>query len=735
LPKCRCCKRRKGATQEALSPVTPSDASLAAVAPKDAPAADGNPTEKFQYFQEEFVLPVGGIILGFKKAQRDHIIKECMLYCAFVLAFVSVTMMVRPVHTTFTIQQGIYVNLGLEAIDPSTINFSKDFYGIANYGDFWKWVNTVLYFKAYECCYYNSDSLNKVYGDTNDFVIAKYNRLLTPIRFRQARSTMDSCSNPATNHQLARPCWPEHSGATEETADIFGSARLGSSSDSKFITDLSGHTGDGDDGEEGGYGTSAHVVDLDLDAGKALEKIKGMIKERWTDEWTRAIAIDLNMYNQNYDMATVFRFKIDQVVGGHLFPKVEAKSCRLNPYTSSMDYFRATIEALWAVLLIYHFYVEIKEFMNEGFFYYFSNLWNIIELTNLVTFLVIMSNWIDYVLTDRSAFKLRNVSEFHDLYSLCSQFTMTANLAAFNSVWCFIKLFKYLQFYTRFLLIWDVLAHSMTSIQPFLGVMMLIFFAFSFSGYWLFGARVYEFHTWPMALNFLLRSIIEGLVKVKKGVQIDLYKPMKEASPGAAPVWACGWVIMSSLIFLNMFIAILTDSYVYIQQRTKHQDEAERAFLMPAWLLYFRSKVPCLWKDPDMKEKVMNMRNEEAKLRKHLASIDQVKLWQFTLDSIADGNFDLEVSEMMQFFPHKDEFESYRLTVEWMHKFSDYAGIRMRRTEQDHPTLAEIALLIDKVSTLEEEISGLASQLQKVDTLKRKGAVQKALHSLKPGAI
>lgn len=734
-PRLPCCKRRKGAAQDALSPVAPSDA----VAPDDVEVVDGVPFQgdgKFQYFQDEFVLPVGGIILGFKKARRDSIIKECVMYCAFVFAFVTVTMMVRPVHTTFTIQQGIYVNLGLESIDPSTINFNKDFYGIANYGDFWKWVESVLYYKAYECCYYNGKSLDKVYGDQNTFAIAKYNRLLTPIRFRQARSMIDMCTNPATNHQIARPCWPEHSGSTEETTDIFGSAQLGAASDSHFMTDLSGHSGDNDDGEEGGYGTSAHVVDLELDAGRALEKIKGMIKERWTDEWTRAIAIDMNMYNPNYDMATVLRFKIDQVVGGHLFPKVEAKSCRLNPYTSNWDFFRATVEAIWAVLLIYHFYVEFKEFRNEGFALYISNMWNIIELTNLITFLVIMSNWMDYVLQDRTMFKLRNVTEFHDLHSLCSQFTMTAHLAAFNSVWCFIKLFKYLQFYTRFLLIWDVLAHSMTSILPFLGVMMLIFFAFSFSGYWLFGARVYEFHTWPMALNFLLRSIIEGLVKVKKGVQIDMYRPMKEASPGAAPIWASLWVIMSGLIFLNMFIAILTDSYMYIQQRTRHQDEAERAFLMPAWLLYFRSKVPCLWKDPDMREKVQNMINEENGLRDHLASIDQGKLWQLTLDNIADGTFDLEVSDLLLLFPHKDEFESYRRTVEWMQKFCEYAGIRMRRTENIEPaTLTEINLLNDKVSYLEEEICGLASQLQRVSTLKQQSAVVKALHSLKPGAI
>jgi hypothetical protein len=696
--------------------------------------ADGTPFQgdkNFQFYQEEFVLPVGGIILGYKKAQRDTILKECFLYTFFVMAFLTITMMVRPVHTTFTIQTAMQTNMGLESISPSTINFNKDFYGIANYGDFWLWVQTVLYDKAYECCYYNKDSFDSRYGDMNNFVIAKYNRLLTPIRFRQVRSAMDLCSIPSTNHQLARPCWPQHGGDAEETTDIFGVSRLGSSSGSQYIEELSGHSGDNDDGEEGGYGTSAHVVDLDLDAGKALEKVNGMIKERWTDEWTRAVAIDMNTYNPNFDIATVFRFKLDIVLGGLIVPKVEVKSCRLNPYTSSMDYFRAFVESLFGVLLFYHLYQEFKEYRRDGIKVYFSNGWNVVELANLIIFLVIMLNWMAYVFQDRSAFKLRNVHEFQDLYSHCSQFTMTANLAACNAVWCFVKLFKYLQFYTRFLLIWDVLAHSMSHIIPFAAVMMLIFFAFSFSGFWLFGARVYEFHTWSMTLLFLLRSILEGLVATRRGVQVDLYRPMKAASPGAAPLWAGAWVIMSNLILLNMFIAILTDSYVYIQQRTKQQDEAERAFMMPAWMLYFRSKVSCLWKDPDMKEKVLNMKMEEQRIRDHLDAIDSVKLWSVTLDNIADGKFDLEVAELMQFFPHSDEFESYRLTVAWMKQFCEYAGIRMRRTDQEPATIQEIKFLTSKVGLLEEEILGFVSQLQKVDALKS----VKGVNTIKPAAI
>jgi len=85
----------------------------------------------------------------------------------------------------------------------------------------------------------------------------------------------------------------------------------------------------------------------------------------------------------------------------------------------------------------------------------------------------------------------------------------------------------------------------------------------------------------------------------------------------------------------------------------------------------------------------------------------------------------------MEFFPHSDEFTSYRMTVDWMKKLCQYGGISMRRTEQDAPTLSEIKYLTDKTSLLEEELLGLVAQLQKVDVLKKKTG----LLALKPQAI
>merc|ERR1719355_283079 len=72
------------------------------------------------------------------------------------------------------------------------------------------------------------------------------------------------------------------------------------------------------------------------------------------------------------------------------------------------------------------------------------------------------------------------------------------------------------------------------------------------------------------------------------------YEPMKDTAPQPAPVWALCWTVMSGLILLNMFIAILSDSYVFVQDRIKKQDAIENSFELPTWAVFFRSKIPCL---------------------------------------------------------------------------------------------------------------------------------------------
>merc|ERR1719171_1900684 len=101
------------------------------------------------------VLPIGGVIRALKASKRDPLLKGGAIYFVFLLNFCLVITMQRPVHDVWDLQDAVFAQLATEAMDPSGIHFEKTFYDCANWGDFWVWVDSVLYPAAYKCCYYN----------------------------------------------------------------------------------------------------------------------------------------------------------------------------------------------------------------------------------------------------------------------------------------------------------------------------------------------------------------------------------------------------------------------------------------------------------------------------------------------------------------------------------------------------------------------------------------------------
>lgn len=662
----------------------------------------------FSMFQEELVLPIGGLMQGFRKADRDKLFKEGCLYVSFVVILVVMLTMSQPVGSAFEVQDALSQNLVRSPIDPHHATFNKNFMKVANYDDLWSWVQNVLFDQAFQCCYYNNNATTETYGPTNDLVLAKYNRLITPVRFRQVRTKVDECGVPADNHMLSRPCWPAYSGSASDTTSVWIWSQLMPSSGSKYLKDLSGWAGEFTDGSN--YGVDSHVVDLDLHAGVAFEKLKGMIRERWTDEWTRAVAIDVNTYNPNRDLATVFRFKVDALLGGGFVPHVEARSCRLDPYSNEWDYFRACLEVMFVLhLLRFAFKEVIKATRSRGT--YFFSLWNYLELANLAFLSVLVWRWVDFLLRDRNVFKIRSTTDFHDLYSLCVDSGAFPELAAFSVVWSTVKLFKISVFYQRLNLAWEAMEHAVRPLLCLCVVILLFFLGFAFSGHWIFGQRIHDFHTWELTVGYLFKSIVDGPLSTRQGVQTSVFPEMMTTDPNGSIVWGIAWVIIAFVVLLNLFIAILVNSFMTMSARFRNRDRAEAGFEMPPWFLYFRSKLPCLNQDPDTKEVVDEMSNEAKAWRNMLQAVDREQLWSLLLLRVAKEEFDFEVADAMLLFPNSDEYESYVTARAWMKEVEATTGLKMKRTEAEQSSIREISVLTEKIGKMEEEILGLVSQL------------------------
>jgi hypothetical protein len=276
-------------------------------------------------------------------------------------------------------------------------------------------------------------------------------------------------------------------------------------------------------------------------------------------------------------------------------------------------------------------------------------------------------------------------------------YMVTANTAALNVIWSFIKIFKYLRLDNSFLKLWDVLAHSTKTILPFLVIMCLIFLAFAYSGLWLFGHKMYDMHTLGLAFTYLFRSCIEGFD----------YEELKEAAPGPAPYWATAWTVMSSIILLNMFIAILSDSYTYISERTDLQNTLEKAFPMPSWKSYLEGV--CCFRPTDLQkeEEMEELKRRARELKELFSTLDEDALINYVYNLIGDRKKDLEVYDLARYMTAQDENQALREACKWMETFSRISNIPMGEIDPKEKSLMDIHELSTDIGTLDASMQVL----------------------------
>merc|ERR550514_1024302 len=403
----------------------------------------------------------------------------------------------------------------------------------------------------------------------------------------------------------------------------------------------------------GGSGCWGDVVDLPLEKDEAFRLVAAMKRERWTNEGTRGVLVEMNVYNPNYDIATVLRLSVHVHAGGQFEPYVEMWSCRLFPYTSTTDTARLALEGSFTLFLVYYFLGEVVEFYQERE-KYLRNFWNYIELLNLFIYLYTMTSWYNYISNPLLiTFKKRSVGEFQDLYAIAKQFYFVGFVSSFNMLLGLMRFFKYFRLYTRFMMLWDTLHHAMGGVVPFMLVFALLTVAFVTSGRWLFGARVFLFHDFTEALGYLVLSITDG---------ID-YGPLKDAQPGAAFLWFVCWHLISALVLVNFLIAIVTESFSAMKERAQLQASIEERALelqaeqggpkMPSLLRFFlHDYCPHFLLPGSTRARHQHMEAHERvlELKETLAEVDVDKLWDRLLRGVSEKETAVDSIELKHLF-------------------------------------------------------------------------------------
>lgn len=699
------------------------------------------------------VLPIGCLLQGLHKAEEPSLLCWSALRGLWFVLLVRFVLLLNPVISTFEIHDGILQILAEGRGSPSG---SQDaFANVDTYENFWHWVEVVLY--------------PSIYGEGGggaSLTLARYNHLVTPIRFRQVRTPMESCSDvagrvvawgdgdwltrldralqplvpasQAARHAFANGtfCWPEMAfGTIGEGQRPEGEMQLGQLSGSRHVAEGLPPLLDVPWGRSSG----GHFVSLPLnDTDRAREVVRALVTERWTDEWTRATIVEFGTFNSNYDTLSAFRFRLDRHIGGSLRPSLDICSCRLEPFALLSTYLlNWTAPASWEEIgdasmhEIHHTVWEVIFALGSlsSFFSFLGNLcrqrarymsgvYGWIHLTGLCCVAGALVGWSDYFGHHRSRFRSRSDDEFQDAYDMCSDYQSVCILVSVYAMLLFLRIIGDLMVYPQFMQVEGVFRQAGALIVKFMALVILGTCCFATSAHWLFGTRIDEFHTFEAAFGVLARTAHTWLDAQRKHETVSLYAIMREVDPVLANFWTLSWLLVSTLIFSNMFVAIIVSNFMVARRQVRISRELVAAYPLPPWLRFACCRRCCPPRDPDEREAFDKAVKDVASWRRALAPVDHKKLWSLLLGLIADGAKDLEVPDAMRLFPRRSPYASHTRALAWLRDVAQQTGAPLGdatdahvAAEPDEIKATAVDDLMLQINSLEEETIGLTLQL------------------------
>ncbi|XP_069913500.1 polycystin-2-like protein 1 isoform X1 [Oryctolagus cuniculus] len=437
------------------------------------------------------------------------------------------------------------------------------FQAISSMADFWDFAQGPLLDSLYWTKWYNNRSL----GHGSHSFIYYENMLLGVPRLRQLRVRNDSCVVHEDFREDILSCYDVYSADKEEqlpfgplngTAWTYHSQdELGGSSHWGKLTSYSG----------GGY-----YLDLPRSRQASAEVLRDLQEGLWLDRGTRVVFIDFSVYNANINLFCVLRLVVEFPATGGAIPSWQIRTVKLIRYVSNWDFVVVGCEVVFCIFIIYYVVEEILE-LHIHRLRYLHSIWNVLDL--LVILLSIMAVGFHVFRTlevNRLMGKLlQQPNTYADFEFLAFWQTQYNNMNAVNLFFAWIKVFKYISFNKTMTQLSSTLARCAKDILGFAVMFFIVFFAYAQLGYLLFGTQVENFSTFIKCIFTQFRIILGDFD----------YNAIDNANRILGPVYFVTYVFFVFFVLLNMFLAIINDTYSEVKEELAGQkDELQLSDLL-----------------------------------------------------------------------------------------------------------------------------------------------------------
>uniref|UniRef100_A0A8B9PNQ1 Polycystin 2 like 2, transient receptor potential cation channel n=1 Tax=Apteryx owenii TaxID=8824 RepID=A0A8B9PNQ1_APTOW len=412
------------------------------------------------------------------------------------------------------------------------------FRSLGSTADFWKFAEGPLLDGLYWDKWYNNMTLTI---QKNSSHIYYENLLLGVAQIRQLKVRNGTCSIYPYFQTFLKECYCEYRYRAEDRS-AFG---LKNGWKYVSVSSLSPWYW----GYVGLYSNGGFIFTLPKSKQKSMEKLVFLRQNSWLTRGTRVVFIDFSMYNANVNLFCIIRLVVEFPATGGVLTSSHIYSVKLLRYVTYYDYFLASCEitfCLFVITFIIQAAIKIAKLKTE----YFRSVWNWLDILvvmvscpSTLTSVLAMSLLMEELLS--------NSSVYPDFYFLASWQVHYNNMIAVSVFFAWIKIFKYIRFNKTMTQLSSTLSRCAKDIIGFAIMFFIIFFAYAQLGYLVFGSQVDEFSTFQNCIFTQFRIILGDFN----------FATIEEANSILGPIYFITFVFCVFFVLLNMFLAIINDTY------------------------------------------------------------------------------------------------------------------------------------------------------------------------------
>uniref|UniRef100_A0A3Q3VWT3 Polycystin-2 n=1 Tax=Mola mola TaxID=94237 RepID=A0A3Q3VWT3_MOLML len=477
-----------------------------------------------------------------------NVLREMLTYAAFLITICILTygMVSANMYYYTKVMSQLFLDTPLSAGDPTT------FRSLSTMEDFWKFTEGPFLNGMYWEVWYNNQSLPE-----NQSLIYYENILLGVPRLRQVKVHNESCSVHEDLRDEVQECYNMYTPTNEDTASFGpknGTAWVYATESEINGSSYWGHVSK--------YGGGGYHQDLSRTKEESMIQLRFLKDSLWLDRGTRAVFLDFSVYNGNINLFCIARLLVEFPATGGVLTSWQFQTVRLIRYMSSWDYFVGLCEVAFSLFVLYYIVEEVLEIRIHRL-HYFKSLWNCLDV--LIVMLSVVAIIMNITRTAMVGNLLRGLLENHTAHpsfeTLANLQVQFNNMAAIIVFFSWVKLFKFINLNKTMSQLSSTMSRCAKDLVGFAIMFFIIFLAYAQLAYLVFGTQVNDFSTFQASIFTQFRIILGDFE----------FSEIEEANPVLGPIYFTTFVFFIFFILMNMFLAIINDTYSEVKADMSQQ--------------------------------------------------------------------------------------------------------------------------------------------------------------------